>query len=219
MNTEILAVLDISGSMAPIAADAIGGFNTFLKDQQAIEGEARLTVALFDDQYQVLYTAKPLAEAEPLTSATFVPRGATALMDAIGRTLSVQGARIEAEGWAEKVIVCITTDGGENQSKEFTSPMIRDLVGQAEAKGWVFVFLAANQDAFATAAHYGMSGAHAQNFAATGAGMAKGYASVSNTTRALRTGESVLPSQAEASLQAALVAKATPKPRKARKGA
>jgi Mg-chelatase subunit ChlD len=219
MNTEILAVLDISGSMAPIAADAIGGFNTFLKDQQSVEGEARLTVALFDDQYELLYTAKPLADAEPLTSATFVPRGATALMDAIGRTLSVQGARIEAEGWAEKVIVCITTDGGENQSREFNAPMVRELVTQAEAKGWVFVFLAANQDAFATATHYGMSGAHAQNFAANGAGVGQAYASISNVTRSLRTGESVMPPQAEASLQAALVAKATPKPRKARKGA
>ena len=67
MKTEILAVLDISGSMATIAADAIGGFNTFLKDQQAIEGEARLSVVLFDDQYQVLYAATPLAEAQPLT--------------------------------------------------------------------------------------------------------------------------------------------------------
>lgn len=216
MNTEILAVLDISGSMATIAADAIGGFNTFLKDQQAIEGEARLTVVLFDDQYQVLYAATPLAEAQPLTAQTFVPRGGTALMDAIGRTLQVEGARIEAEGWAEKVIVCITTDGGENQSKEFTAPMVRELVTAAEAKGWVFVFLAANQDAFATAKFYGMSGAHAQNFAATGAGMSEGYASVSNVTRSLRAG----PEAAVEDVLALRDTPATPKKKaKAQKGA
>lgn len=214
MNTEILAILDRSGSMATIAADAIGGYNTFLKDQQGIDGEARITVALFDDQYELLYAATPLAEAQPLTALTFVPRGGTALMDAIGRTLQVEGARIETEGWAEKVIVCITTDGGENQSKEFTAPMVRDLVGQCEAKGWAFVFLAANQDAFATAQFYGMSGAHAQTFAANSAGVGQAYASISSTTRALRTGESVLPPQAVEQLQAAPKKKA-----KAQKGA
>lgn len=214
MNTEILAILDRSGSMATIAADAIGGYNTFLKDQQSVDGEARITVALFDDQYDVLYAAKPLAEAEPLTPATFVPRGGTALMDAIGRTLAVEGARIEAEGWAEKVIVCITTDGGENQSREFTAPMVREAVTQAEAKGWSFVFLAANQDAFATAQFYGMSGAHAQTFAATGAGMSQAYGSISNTTRALRTGGPVLPAATVANVE-----QTPPKKAKARKGA
>ena len=216
MKTEILAVLDRSGSMFNIVADAIGGYNTFLKDQQSVDGEARITVALFDDQYELLYAATPLAEAQPLTSMTFVPRGGTALMDAIGRTLQVEGARIEAEGWAEKVIVCITTDGGENQSKEFTAPMVRELVTAAEAKGWVFVFLAANQDAFATAKFYGMSGAHAQNFAATGAGMSEGYASVSNVTRSLRAG----PEAAVEDVLALRDTPATPKKKaKAQKGA
>jgi len=222
MKTEILAVLDRSGSMATIAADAIGGYNTFLKDQQSVDGEARITVALFDDQYDLLYAATPLAEAQPLTHMTFVPRGGTALMDAIGRTLQVEGARIEAEGWAEKVIVCITTDGGENQSKEFTAPMVRQLVTEAEAKGWVFVFLAANQDAFATAKFYGMSGAHAQTFAATGAGVSQGYAAVSNMTRSLRSGpeaavEDVLALRDALAEQAATT---TPKKKaKAQKGA
>lgn len=213
MNTEILAILDVSGSMESIKADAIGGFNAFLADQKTVDGEARMTLALFDDQYELLYAAKPLAEAESLTAATFVPRGGTALMDAIGRTLNVQGARIEAEGWAEKVIVSILTDGGENQSKEFTASMIRDLVTAAEAKGWAFVWLAANQDAFATAQFYGSSGVHAANFVASAEGTTQAYASMSNTTRVLR-GDTT----SAASVQAA---KATPKtkPAKSRKGA
>lgn len=220
MKTEILAILDRSGSMFTIAPDAIGGYNTFLQDQQCVDGEARITVVLFDDQYKLLHAATPLAEAQPLTAQTFVPRGGTALMDAIGRTLKVEGARIEAEGWAEKVIVCITTDGGENQSKEFTAPMVRELVSQAEAKGWVFVFLAANQDAFATAQFYGMSGAHAQNFAANGAGVSSAYASISNVTRSLRSGESVLPAETVATVEAHLLAKVAPKKKaKAQKGA
>ena len=216
MNTEILAILDRSGSMFNIAEDAIGGYNTFLKDQQAIEGEARITVVLFDDQYELLYAATPLAEAQPLTAQTFVPRGGTALMDAIGRTLQVEGARIAAEGWAEKVIVCITTDGGENQSKEFTAPMVRELVTAAEAKGWAFVFLAANQDAFATARFYGMSGAHAQTFAANSAGVGEAYASISNVTRSLRSG----PEAAVEDVLALRDTPATPKKKaKAHKGA
>lgn len=216
MKTEILAVLDVSGSMANIQADAIGGYNTFLADQQAVDGEARMTLALFDHEYQLLYQGKALAEAEPLTAATYVPRGSTALLDAIGRTLNEQGARIEEERWADKVIVCILTDGQENQSKEFTPLAIKALVTQAEAKGWTFVFLAANQDAFATAAHYGISAAHTMAFSASAEGTTQAYTSMSNTTRSLRTDPVEL-----AKAQAEQVAKATPKTKsaKSRKGA
>lgn len=175
-----------------------------------------MTLALFDNQYDLLYQGRVLAEAEPLTTATYVPRGSTALLDAIGRTLNVQGARIEAEGWAEKVIVTILTDGQENQSKEFTAPVIRELVAAAEAKGWAFVWLAANQDAFATAQFYGSSGAHAQSFAADSVGTTMAYASMSNTTRTLRGDTTTV-----ASVQTEKVAEATPKtkPAKSRKGA
>lgn len=216
MNTEILAIIDVSGSMESIKTDAIGGFNAFLADQKTVEGEARMTLALFDNQYDLLYQGRVLAEAEPLTTATYVPRGSTALLDAIGRTLNVQGARIEAEGWAEKVIVTILTDGQENQSKEFTAPVIRELVAAAEAKGWAFVWLAANQDAFATAQFYGSSGAHAQSFAADSVGTTMAYASMSNTTRTLRGDTTTV-----ASVQTEKVAEATPKtkPAKSRKGA
>lgn len=186
MKTEILAIVDRSGSMHSIVADAIGGYNAFLADQQAVEGEARLSLVLFDDHYEVPYAGLAIGEALPLTHQTFVPRGGTALLDAIGRTLSEQGARIEAEGWADKVIVTILTDGGENMSREFTTPLIQDMVKDAEAKGWSFVFLAANQDAFATGAMYGFNPAHTQGFAATGVGVQAAYATISNTTRTLR---------------------------------
>lgn len=207
MKTEILAIIDRSGSMHSIKVDAIGGFNAFLADQQTVDGEARMTLALFDDQYDVLYAGLDLAKAEPLNEQTFVPRGGTALMDAIGRTLNEQGARIAAEGWAEKVIVTILTDGGENQSKEFTYPVIRELVKDAEAKGWSIVFLAANQDAFATASHYGFNPAHAQNFAANSVGTAQAYSSMSSTTRSLR------------SAPVGTVEQTAPKKAKVRKGA
>jgi len=186
MKTEIIAILDRSGSMASIVADAIGGFNTFLADQKAAPGEARMTLALFDDRYDVLYAGKPIQEADPLTDKTFVPRGGTALLDAIGKTMNLQGARIKAEGWAEKVIVCILTDGGENQSREFTRDQIKTMVTHAEGHGWSFVFLAANQDAFAAGASYGISAAHTMAFAANATGTQTAYASMSATTRSLR---------------------------------
>lgn len=187
MKTEIISIIDRSGSMQSIAADAIGGFNTFLADQKTVPGEGRMTLAIFDDKYDLLYSGKSLAEAEPLTNKTFVPRGGTALLDAIGRTLNDQGARIKTEGWADKVIVCILTDGGENQSREFTQPKIKEMVQHAEAHGWSFVFLAANQDAFSVGTMYGINAAHTMNFAASGAGTQSAYATMSSTTRSLRS--------------------------------
>lgn len=192
MKTEIIAIIDRSGSMASIVKDAIGGFNTFLADQKTVPGEARMTLALFDDKFEYLYAGKPLVEAEPLTDKTFVPRGGTALLDAIGRTLNEQGARIKGDGWAEKVIVCILTDGGENQSCEFRQVQIKTMVKHAEEHGWSFVFLAANQDAFAAGASYGISAAHTMAFAANAVGTQSAYTSMSTTTRSLR-GASVVP--------------------------
>lgn len=192
MKTEIIAIIDRSGSMATIAPDAIGGFNTFLADQKTVPGEARMTLALFDDRFEYVYTGKALSEAEPLTSKTFVPRGGTALLDAIGRTLNEQGARIKGDNWAEKVIVCILTDGGENQSREFRQDQIKEMVKHAESHGWSFVFLAANQDAFAAGAMYGISAAHTMSFTASATGTQAAYENMSTTTRSLR-GQPVTP--------------------------
>lgn len=183
MKTEIIAIIDRSGSMQNIAADAIGGFNTFLADQKTVPGEARMTLALFDDKFEYVYAGAPLASAEPLTDKTFVPRGGTALLDAIGRTLNEQDSRIKGDNWAEKVIVCILTDGGENQSREYKHDQIQTMVKHAEQHGWSFVFLAANQDAFAAGASYGISAAHTMSFAANKGGTQSAYASMSATTR------------------------------------
>jgi Mg-chelatase subunit ChlD len=187
MKTEIIAIIDRSGSMQTIVNDAIGGFNTFLADQKTVPGEARMTTVLFDHEYTLLGAGKPLSEASPLTTATFVPRGNTALLDAIGRTLNDQGARIAADKWADKVIVCILTDGGENASREFTQPKVKEMIQHAEAHGWSFVFLAANQDAFATGAMYGINAANTFAFQANAAGTQAAYTSMSTATRSLRS--------------------------------
>jgi uncharacterized protein YegL len=187
MKCEIICITDRSGSMASIKNDVIGGFNSFLADQKTVPGEARMTFAQFDNQYELVYQAKDLADAPSLTAETFTPRGATSLMDAIGLTMNAQGERIAKEKWADKVIVCIITDGGENSSREFTQPQIKTMIEHAQKNEWSFIFLAANQDAFAVGAGYGISGATTANFTASAAGTAQAYASTSSMTRSIRT--------------------------------
>ena len=189
MKTEILVITDRSGSMATIARDVIGGYNTFIEEQRAVPGEAKVTFAQFDTEYQVVYAGKPLADVPKLDDKTFVPRGGTALLDAIGRTLNDQAARIASEKWADLVIVCVLTDGEENSSREYKLDRIREMTKHAEANGWKFVYLAANQDAFAAAQHLGIQGAMSANFAASAAGTAGAYSATSASVRGLRTGQ------------------------------
>lgn len=175
---EIVAILDRSGSMASIADDAIGGFNTFLNEQKAVKGAANLTLVLFDNLYETPIVGVDIQKVEELTNKTFVPRGGTAMNDAIGRALS----DLESKA-PDKAIVCILTDGCENASREFTADQVKTKIKAAEARGWQVVYLAANQDAFATGAMIGVLAASTQNFAATGAGVrgAMGSASLYST--------------------------------------
>lgn len=186
MKTEIIVITDRSGSMGSIANDVVGGFNRFLRDQQAQPGEARMTYTQFDSVYEVVYTARDIQSAE---MPIFTPRGSTALFDAIGRTLNEQGERIAKEKWAELVVVCIITDGEENASREYTRQRIQEMVKHAEANGWQFLFLAANQDAFTAARDFGSAAKYAGNFQANSAGVAMAYTATSATVSAMRSGE------------------------------
>src|SRR6476620_7328202 len=122
-ETDVTVILDRSGSMEAIASDVIGGFNQFLAEQQRHPGDCRLTLVQFDDRYEVLYLARPIADAARLTADTFEPRGSTALLDAIGRTIDATGARLAALPEAERpnrVLLAIVTDGQENASVHYT---------------------------------------------------------------------------------------------------
>lgn len=188
MKTEIIVITDRSGSMKPLQSDVIGGFNTFLAEQKKLPGEARMTYTQFDNVYEVVYAGKPLAEAPNLDAETYAPRGATALLDAIGRTLNEQGQRIACDKWAELVIVCVITDGEENSSREFTLARIREMTAHAEASGWKFVYLAANQDAFAAAANLGLRNSSNATYGQNAMGTQAAYASFSHTSTSLRAG-------------------------------
>jgi hypothetical protein len=176
MKTEIAFILDRSGSMSTMAHAAISGFNEFLLgqqntlDDQQRSMEANLTLVLFDTEYLMIHDRAPLKNALPLTSETYQPRGSTALLDAIGRTIDELGAKLAATPEADrpvKVIVAILTDGEENASRQFTMNEVNQrITHQTNQYAWEFLFLGANQDAIATAAHLGIAAHQAASFCA-----------------------------------------------------
>ena len=186
---EIVCVLDRSGSMESIRADAVGGFNAFLDAQRAVPGEARLTLVLFDHEYALALDAVPLADVPPLTEETYVPRGTTALLDAVGRTLDAVHARRDGAGGDGAVLVCVLTDGLENASSDYTRSRVQALVQARQADGWAFQFLAANVDAFAEAGGIGIGAADAVPFVADAVGTAAAFGAVSERAFRLRTGD------------------------------
>jgi len=173
-HSLIVTILDRSGSMETIKADAIGGFNSFIGSQKELDGTADATLVLFDDQYELLFDTIPLNKVRNLTTKTFVPRGSTALFDAIGKTIDDLGdklADMNESDRPEKVIIAILTDGEENSSSEYSQKQIKRMIKhQSEKYSWEFLFLAANQDAFSSAETIGISRDFAVQFDANEAG-------------------------------------------------
>lgn len=188
--TDITFILDRSGSMQSVKADTIGGFNNFLQEQKKQPGEATVSLFQFDTEYETVYEGKSIQEAPELTGETFVPRGGTALLDAIGRTINVNGARfsnMKEEDRPEKVVVVILTDGEENSSKEFTHREINALISHQQGiYKWQFVFLGANQDAISSAASMGINIQNAMTYAHNAAGSANAFNSLSKRMVAYR---------------------------------
>ena len=180
--TEIVCILDRSGSMHSIRDDAIGGFNSFLEEQKKLPGDANMTLVLFDDQYDVVHDAVPIRRVEPLTHNTFVPRGSTALLDAIGRTIN----KINSHGNGAKVIVSILTDGQENCSTEFRRQDIFDMITKHKNKGWEFIYLAANQDAIGAGTSMGFTANRSFNIGADSVGMSATYGAINYATSNMR---------------------------------
>lgn len=155
--TEIVFILDRSGSMSSRKNDAEGGMNSFIAAQKELPGEANLTLIQFDDQYETVYKG-PLRNAPQFT---LIPRGWTALNDAIGRAIEETGTRLremKEESRPGLVIFVILTDGEENSSREYSTEKIKSMIQHQESKySWKFTYLGANQDAFAVGGSYGMT--------------------------------------------------------------
>ena len=179
----IVIVLDRSGSMSSIRDDTIGGINTFLADQQKLPSECNLTFTQFDDVYEIVHHNVPLNRIKPLDQTTFVPRGSTALLDAIGRTINTVGvelATLPEEQRPGKVFFTIFTDGEENASKEFSREQVFEMIKkQREEFKWEFIFLAANQDAIQTSQTMGMGASSSMTCNSTSAGIKGTYDALS----------------------------------------
>jgi hypothetical protein len=188
MKTDIIAILDRSGSMSHLVNDTIGGYNEFINKQRVIPGEARVSLVLFDQDFLPLYTRTPIKDVPPLTGREYYARGSTALLDAIGRTMNEHANQTASEKWPDKVLVLICTDGEENASKEFTKDKIKAMISHAESMGgWEFMYLSANPTAFTDAAGIGLKSRSTASYSANKRGTQNVYGAMSASVAALRS--------------------------------
>ena len=188
--TELVFILDRSGSMYNLVSDTIGGFNSMVESQKNEYGEAYVTTVLFDDHYELLHDHINIKEIQPITDKEYYARGCTALLDAIGKTINSIGVRLNNTSEDErpdKVIFVITTDGYENASKEFDKAHIKDMIEHQQNKySWTFMFLGANMDAVGEAKNLGINTDFARTYTANNVGTQSVYNSVSKAIDTMR---------------------------------
>ena len=181
--TEIVFILDRSGSMAGLEADTIGGFNSMIERQKSEPGEAYVSTVLFDNYSEVLHDRVDLRKIQPMTREDYWVRGCTALLDAMGKAIHHIGnvhKYAREEDRPEKTLFVITTDGMENASHQYTYEKVRRMIEHEKEKyGWEFIFLGANIDAAKEAARFGISREWAANYHADHEGTAVIYEAVS----------------------------------------
>jgi Mg-chelatase subunit ChlD len=180
--TEILCIVDRSGSMHSIVDDAVGGFNSFVAEQKKLPDKAYLTLAIFDTEYEIVYECKPLQEVPEVTRETFQPRGSTALWDAIGKTLESASKRIGTE----RVIVIIITDGQENASIEYRAGVVKQIIIDCKDTGWEFLFLGADLATFAMSNELGLDAGQTVQYAANSRGIQSAYSNITQTVSDFR---------------------------------
>lgn len=180
--TDIVCILDRSGSMGSITSDTIGGFNMFLKSQKKLSGLAEMTIVLFNNGYEIYVDNEDIHNIKPLNSNTYVPEGSTALLDAIGKTINQLDGKV-----TDRVIVCILTDGLENSSVEFTIEQIKNMVEhRQDTHKWEFVFLGANMDAFSVGNSYGFTSNNINLFTSDSVGIGTAFDSINTSVSGFR---------------------------------
>ncbi len=188
--TELVFILDKSGSMAGLESDTIGGFNSMLQKQKMVDGECRITTVLFANSYMLLHDRIDIRAVNPITEKEYRVGGSTALLDAIGKTIHKIGnaQRNTADEYrAESVMFVIITDGEENSSREYSSDKIKALIErQKEKYGWEFIFLGANIDAVETASRFGIAPDRAQNYHADEKGVELNFKVMSDAVATFR---------------------------------
>lgn len=194
--TEIVFILDRSGSMSGLEKDTIGGFNAMIEKQKKQDGKAYVSTVLFDHESVVLHDRLPLEQIKPMTEDDYTVRGCTALLDAIGGAVKHIGnihKYARPEDVPEHTMFVITTDGLENASRKYNSRDIKRLIESKKEEGWEFLFIGANIDAIETANDYGISADRAVNYNADSQGTGVVFEAVSETVAKFRGGQKVAP--------------------------
>ena len=190
--TEIVFILDRSGSMAGLEADTIGGFNSLIQKQKKEDGKAVVSTVLFDDKCKVLHDRKDLKEIAPLTEEDYYVRGCTALLDAVGGAIHHIGnvhKYARPEDRPERTLFIITTDGMENASRKYGYEKVKRMIErQKERYGWEFLFLGANMDAVSVAGRFGIAPERAVRFHCDEKGTELNYRVLSETIANVRCG-------------------------------
>lgn len=193
--TELVFILDKSGSMSGLEHDTIGGFNSMLNKQKKEQGEAFITTVLFDNEYEILHDRIDMRNVNLITEKEYYVGGTTALLDSIGRTINRIG-KVMSEKYEEerpsKVMFVIITDGMENSSKEFTYRKVKSMIEHQKTKySWDFIFLGANIDAIETASKFGIGEDRAANFCSDREGTKLNYEAVSEAVSNFRNGKEI----------------------------
>lgn len=193
--TELVFILDRSGSMSGLEKDTIGGFNSMLQKQKALDGECRMTTVLFNHQCTLLHDRIDIQAISPMTDKDYFVGGTTALLDAIGSTIHkiIQVQRSTAEDYrADKVMFVIITDGAENSSREYSVGQVKAMIEHEKEKyGWEFIFLGANIDAVSTAKHFGINADRAADYVPDAAGTELNFAMMSNAAAQFRQSSTI----------------------------
>ena len=204
--TELVFILDRSGSMSGLETDTIGGFNSLISKQKKEDGQAVVSTVLFDDRSEVLHDRVPLERIEKMTDKDYFVRGCTALLDAIGGAIHHIGnvhKYAREEDRPEKTLFIITTDGMENASKRYTYDKVKQMVERQKSKyGWEFIFLGANIDALDVAGRFGINKDHAANYHCDEEGTALNYEVLSEAICQVRMGSKPLSADWKAKIDA-----------------
>ena len=188
-HTEIIFVIDKSGSMSHLVGDTIGGFNGFIESQKALDGKATLTTILFDSEWKILHDGVDIREVKPMTTSDYYAGGMTAMLDAIGETINRVQDRHDELGneKPDSVLFVITTDGEENSSRKFKKSEIEKMIKhQTNGHGWKFMFLGANMDAVKEAQSIGIKADYAVDYAYSAQGTSAVYGTVDCLTASVR---------------------------------
>lgn len=188
-RTELVFILDRSGSMCGREADTIGGFNAMMQKQKQQPGEALVSTVLFDDECRVLHDRLPLAQVPAMTGQDYFVGGSTALLDAVGGAIKHIGTvhrYARPEDVPAHTLFVITTDGMENASRRYTLDRVREMIGQRKEQGWEFLFLGANIDAIETAGRMGIHPSRAVDYCCDEQGIEACYEAVGSAVSAMR---------------------------------